>query len=62
MWSGFVSGYRSLRPIDLDFESIRWLLRQWMLVSYVAYARMPNPEKKDYLKQWFSFIEDPGKW
>jgi len=53
LWAGFMTGYRSLRPIDVDYEAIRWLMRQSMLVTYVTYVLMPNPEKRDYLKRWY---------
>ena len=62
LYSAFIAGYRSLRPTDLEYETIRWLMRHWMLVTYVAYAAMPNPEEKAYLKRWYSFVEHPEQW
>lgn len=62
LWSSFIQGYRTERPIDIDYETVRWILRQWMLVTYVAYLNMPDPEQKPYLKRWYSFVANPGKW
>lgn len=62
LWEGLMSGYRSIRPIDLDSECVRWILREWMLVDYVSYSRMPNPEQRDYLERWYSYVENPNLW
>jgi Ser/Thr protein kinase RdoA (MazF antagonist) len=62
LWSAFQSGYNAIRPIDIDYETIRWMLRQWMLVTYVSYADMPDHHKKPYLKRWYASIEDPTRW
>ncbi len=62
LYESFMTGYGSIRPIDLDYEAVRWLMRQHMFVTYVAYARMPNPEQRAYLKRWYSFVENPDQW
>ena len=61
--SGFLSGYCSCRPIDMDFESITWLLRMIHLDMYV-WCLNSNPENisKEYMRRWLRFIEDPSKW
>jgi len=33
-----------------------------VLDTYVAYWHIPSRENRDYLKRWFSYIENPGKW
>jgi Ser/Thr protein kinase RdoA (MazF antagonist) len=62
LYAGFMTCYRSIRPINVEYEDIRWLMRASILVTYVAYARMPNPGRKDYLKRWYSFVENPDRW
>jgi len=60
LWLAFESGYCSVRPIDLDYETITWLLRLWSLDTYVMY--MPYGVDKEWMVRLLRFIENPSKW
>ena len=60
LWSAFQYGYCSCRSIDLDYETITWLLRLWSLDTYVVY--MPYGVDKEWMERLLRFIENPSKW
>ena len=60
LWLAFESGYCSVRSIDLDYETITWLLRLWSLDTYVMY--MPYGVDKEWMVRLLRFIENPRKW
>ena len=60
LWSAFKDGYDSCRPIEVDYETITWLLRLWSLDTYVMY--MPYGVNKEWMARLLRFIEKPSKW
>jgi len=60
LWKAFKSGYCSHRPIELDYETITWLLRLWSLDTYVMY--MPYGVNKEWMERLLRYIQNPSKW
>ena len=60
LWTAFNSGYCSHRFIDLNYETITWLLRLWSLDTYVMY--IPYGRNKEWMERLLRFIKNPKKW
>ena len=60
LWSALLAGYSSIRPIEIDYETITWLLRLWSLDTYVLF--MPDGVNKEWMQRLLRFIENPEKW
>ena len=63
LWSRFLSGYCSCRPVDIDFESVVWLLRRGTLDLFVHFLPDNPPDnRKDWMKVCYRYVSGEEKW